>query len=340
MKTVCLQVGHWNIETITQEGLRSWRSSAALKKSTGASGERVYHWEEVMPRLRDKLIAAGVQVYVSDATYNQEIYGRDYDLWVSLHYDGGGTGDRCMVSAPNSATRPAYLNAEAQSKSERFAQTWKETYPGIVGVEYREDFVSAGMKDYYAFDYVPYGTPAAIVENFNHTSPNGARLKQDPELVAEANFQAIIKFLGIPEKPPVQKETYRVYYKDVLIQEYEYNPSDKIADLSSQLETSTKERAALLAQVGELKADLEDANNIASQFRTELGNVREERDNYYAQLKQAEADTVSLEAIIKSKNETIKELEGKIEKLESNDPLNAYSGIELIQIGLKKLLNR
>ena len=44
---VCLMIGHWNIENITSEGLRSWRSADTLKRSTGASGERDYHFHKV-----------------------------------------------------------------------------------------------------------------------------------------------------------------------------------------------------------------------------------------------------------------------------------------------------
>ena len=103
---------------------------------------------------------------------------------------------------------------------ERFCQIWRTTYPDIVGVPNRDNFITAGMKDYYAFDYVGYDTPSVIIEHFNHTSSRGTYLKDHPELVAEGDFKAIAKFLGISEQPPVTSDRYQVIYKGEVLQEY------------------------------------------------------------------------------------------------------------------------
>lgn len=206
-KSVCLQVGHWGIENIDtpeqNKHLRAWRSTSVLKRSTGASGERDYHWDQVMPLLRDKLIAAGVQVYLVNAIWNEVTYNRrEYDLWVSLHYDGGGSENRCMISSPLINKKPKYLSESAHRKAVEFARIWKETYPQLTGTINRDNRITAGMLEYYAFDYVGYDTPAVIIEHFNHTSERGTFLKENPELVAEADFKAIIKFLGISAPQP------------------------------------------------------------------------------------------------------------------------------------------
>lgn len=333
MKTVCLQVGHWGIESITQEGLRSWRDASVLKSSTGASGERVYHWEEVMPLLRDKLIGAGVQVYIAGATYDKEIYSRDYDLWISVHYDGGGTGERCMASAPNRNTKPAYLNQTAQTEAERFVSIWKDMYPGIVGVPYKEEFVTNKMTDYYAFDYVSYNTPAVILEHFNHQSVRGTQLKQSPEAIADADFKAIVKFFGIPEKPTVQKDTYTIVYKNQVLQEYEFNPSDKIADLSTKLEITSKEKADLVSEKASLAADLEDARAIESEFRRELSEARTERDD-------AKSTLATAESKLKIADTEILTYKSRIKLFESEKPILAYTSGELFSAWIKKILNR
>ena len=210
MKSVCIQIGHWQIENVTAKNLRSWRSPTILRKSTGASGERDYHWNKVMPLLKDLLIAKGIQVYISGAIWD-DVYKRDFDLWVSMHYDGGGSQNRCMISAPTREATPAFLNDKAQRESERFCAVWKSIYPEITGTINRDERITEGMLWYYAFDYVPFDTPAVIIEHFNHTSVKGEELKQKPELIAKANYKAILKFLDIPEEEPSKK--YEAHYQ-------------------------------------------------------------------------------------------------------------------------------
>ena len=252
MKRVCLQIGHWGIENITKEGLRSWRDVNYLKTSTGASGERDYFWEKIRQPLTDKLNATGqMHVYIAGATYNPEIYNQEYDLWISFHWDAGGTGERCMISAPNRATQPAYLHETAQSEAERFCQVWKSIYPSIVEVPFNT-MVTDGMKDYYAYDYVGYDTPAVLIEHFNATSTRGTYLKEHPELVVEGDFKAICKFLGIPEQPPITKNVYQIVYKNQVLQEFEDNPMDRITKLSGELEIAQNKVAELTSKNGTL----------------------------------------------------------------------------------------
>jgi len=333
MKRVCITVGHWNIENITSESLRSWRSPAVLEKSTGASGERNYHWEKVMPLLRDKLIDAGVAVHIATAVYEEEIYRREYDLWIALHYDGGGTGERCMISAPNRDTKPDYLHGAAQSEAERFCQVWRNTYPDIVGVPNRDDMITAGMKDYYAFDYVGYDTPAVIVEHFNHTSSRGGYLKEHPELVAEGDFKAIVKFLEVSEQPPILTDTYKVVYKGEVLQEYEKNPTDTIQGQARQLEERTAQVATITSTLGTLQADLKDAESTLATCQADLTRAQRERDTAKAALSTAENTVKTLKAEMILLNE-------KITKLESTNLCEAYTGIEHIKMGLKKIFRR
>lgn len=333
MKRVCIQVGHYKIEEITSESLRSWRSPELLKRSTGASGERVYHWDKVMPLLRDKLIDAGVAVHIATAIYEPWTYNQEYDLWISMHYDGGGTGERCMVSAPNRNTSPAYLNPGAQNESERFAQIWKNTYPDIVGVPNRDDIITAGMRDYYAFDYVGYDTPSVILEHFNHSSSRGTYLKEHPELVAEGDFKAIAKFLSIPTEPPVTSDRYQVIYKGEVLQEYEINPTDTIQKQASDLEQCLSQVATLTDKIGTLQADLRDAESTLATCEADLTTAQRERDDAKAAVSAAEKTVKSLEAEITLLNE-------KINKLESTSPCDAYTGMQLIRKGLAKIFKK
>lgn len=280
-----------------------------------------------MPALRDKLIEAGIQVYITDGIYNANIYNRDYDLCIFLHYDGGGTGERCMVSAPNRATLPAYLNSEAFTESEKFAQIWKATYPEIVGVSNKDSAITAGMRDYYAFDYVGLDTPTVIVEHFNHTSPRGTELKEKPELVAEADFQAIIKYLGVTDV--ITDDKYRITYKGEILSTYDYNPEDKITSCVSQNEKLQKQLADKIKEVAEVSTALQAQEIDNAQLSTDLRACSNKRDSLQVDLKVAQKEIEDCE------KEVIK-LQAKIDALESFDPLEAYSKWELFLYILNK----
>ena len=201
-KSVLLIVGHQNIANITKEGLRSWRDANALRASTGGTGEANFNWNDVMPKLRDLLIAKGLQVFITDAIYHKDTYSREYDVAIALHDDGGNTNNRSMSSAPLVGATPAYLNAPAQAEAERFARVWNKTYPAKTGTINNDGAVTAGMREYYMFDYIGSDTPMIIVEQFNRDSPKGKELRQNPTLVAQGNADAILEFLGISNTPP------------------------------------------------------------------------------------------------------------------------------------------
>jgi hypothetical protein len=283
----------------------------------------------VIPLLRDKLIDAGVVVHIATAIYEEEIYQRNYVLWIALLYDGGGPGERCMVSAPTRNTAPHYLSDLAQTESEKFCQIWKNIYPNVVGVPNMDNFITSGMLDYYAFDYVPLDTPAVIVEHFNHTSPRGTYLKEHPELVAEGDFRAICKFLEIQEKPPITSDRYQIVYPGEVLQEYEYNPTDRIQELANDLETTKAEVAKLTDQNGTLKANLSDAENTVGTLQADLTRAQRERDD-------AKSALATAEGIISSKNAEIEELNEQIAEFKSSNPLEAYGWRELMSEAWKK----
>lgn len=311
-KSVCLLVGHWNIENITSEGLRSWRSASTLSRSTGASGERDYHWNKVMPLLRDKLIAAGAEVYITDAIYNDYIYNREYDLLVALHYDGGGTGERCMAAAPDRATKPDYLNQNAFAESEKFVAVWKRVYPEITGQPYREDLVTQGMTNYYAWDYVGYDTPSVILEHFNHTCAGGTALKNDPEKVAEADFQAIKTYLELEEIIP--DDSYKIVHQGEIIAVYETNPEDKIKELTQKLENCGKSLADKTAEVAQLESALAQQEADNADLVSNLNDCKREKDKLVV-------DNKSLERELQSTQNTLTETEKALESCLNNNKL-------------------
>lgn len=329
MKKVCLQVGHQNIEQITSEGLRSWRSADVLKRSTGASGERDWHWNEWMPRLRDKLIQAGVQVYIIDAKYSSETYNQEYDLWISGHYDGGGTGKRCMVSAPNRDTVPAYLNEAAQREAERFCAIWKSTYPDLVGVPNKDEFITPGMKDYYAFDYVGLDTPSVIVEHFNHTSPMGGQLKSDPDKVVEGDFKAIMEYLQLANGD----DTCTVELSDC--RDKLKTANELLGNKSEEMARLTKDYNETLDKLKKQEADNTDLLQQLTESRNEIGSLKLELKSATNSLEKCQIENgkyLKGTRVLEEENKGLKQELTSCTSLKLAD----FSGFELV----KELINR
>ena len=325
MKSVCIQIGHKDIENITASYLRNWRSANILRKSTGASGERDYHWNKVLPLLKQKLIDRGIQVYITNAIWNDIYSNNNFDLWVSMHYDGGGSQNRCMISAPTREAVPAFLNDKAQREAERFCAIWKSVYPNLTGTINRDGMITEGMLWYYAFDYVPLNTPAVIIEHFNHTSDKGNELKQKPELIAEEDYKAILKFLDIPEEEP--SENYEVHYQGKKIKEYDFDITKKIVELEKNLKNKTSEHIKLSKDFETYKVakakEISKINISHIDYKTQTEKVINDKD---LEIKNLGTEITGQKKIIKL--------------LKKNSTLDLYDGWELIGLGLSKILTR
>ena len=326
MKSICIQVGHRGIENISAKNLRRWRSAEVLSHSTGASGERDYHWNKVMPLLKDMLIKKGIQVYITGAIWDDIYKDHNFDLWVSLHYDGGGSQNRCMISAPTRKAIPAFLNDKAQREAERFCAIWKTVYPEVTGAINRDERITEGMLWYYAFDYVPLDTPAVIIEHFNHTSEKGKELKQKPELIAEADYKAILEFLDIPEEEPSKK--YEVIFQDKKIAEYDFDISKKLIELEKNLKIKVGEYTNLGKEFEKYKVakakEISDLNIGHINYKTQMEKVIIGKNK----------EILDIKTEISGQKEIIKELK----KRPSN--LDLYSAWDLIGLGITKLFKR
>ena len=325
MKSICIQVGHWQIENITAKNLRSWRSAETLSHSTGASGERDYHWNKVMPALKKLLVDRGIQVYVAGGIWDDIYKDHNFDLWLSMHYDGGGSENRCMISAPTREAVPAFLNEKAQREAERFCALWKSIYPEITGTVNRDNRITEGMLWYYAFDYVPLDTPAVIIEHFNHTSTKGEELKTKPELIAQADYQAILKFLDVPETEPTGK--YEVTFKGEKMGELDYDPIKKISELEGNFTDKQKEIEKLTKEFEAYKVaktkEISDLNISHINYKTANEIVISKKDT--------EIENLKIE--ISGQKEIIKQLK-------TNPTFDLYTGWDLIGLGITKLFEK
>lgn len=246
-KSVLIIVGHWNIPNLTSEGLRAWRDVNTLKAGTGATNEMVFHKDQWMPKLRDLLIKKGIQVFVTDSIYHKDVYSRDYDLAILGHYDGGNTENRCMASAPLATMNPPFISKDAQKKSEQFAGIWRTTYPKYTGMINRNERITDGMTQNYAYDFINDNTPSVLVEHLNIGSPEGNKLVGTPDKVVEGDARSICEFFGIPWEvnPPV--DSCEAVKKE-------------LASVKAQLVTANNEIARLNNKAKSAKAKVDSAS--------------------------------------------------------------------------------
>lgn len=326
MKTVLLIAGHKNITTLTSEGLRTWRSATALRKSTGAAGEREWVWDKLIPLLRDKLIAAGVQVFITDAIYHPDVYSRDYDLCLALHFDGGGTDSRCIIGKPNPNQTPPYIFPEASAKADEFIAHWLATYPAITGIASHQDRISEGMTDYYAWDYVKEGTPAVLIEHGNHTCPaDYDTLFSRVETVAEADVEAVKRFfhLNQPETPPTPPTpTYDGNPELVKLQGAVQQVLDEVSNVKRRLEEQQKSLDILNGDRDILETMQATQNSIQTAIELNKASVtsleKQGRENH------------------RELGDKLADLDNRVKNLEAPEPKPKGEGIEfktIIKLG-------
>jgi len=310
MKSVLLIAGHKNITTLTSEGLRSWRSVPTLRKSTGATDERDWVWNSLIPALREKLIASGVQVFITDAIYHSETYARDYDLCLALHFDAGGTDSRCIISKPRPNQNPTYIFPEASVKADEFINHWLGVYPEMTGITSRQDRITEGMTDYYAWDYVKEGTPSVIIEHGNNTcKADHEKMFSQVERIAEADCEAVRRFFGIktqaePEKPsepttPAQTQDLgEVMSRLIKLESGVQQTADELSNVKRRLDDHQKsldllnDDRGILETIQSKLTGFEEAVKLNTQSNTTLSNrltteiraLTDATDNKYAEI--------------------------------------------------------
>lgn len=336
MKKVLIIVGHQNIENLTKDGLRDWRSVELLKRSTGASGERDYFNNKVTPLLKSLLEKGGVDVTVTDAIYHEDVYSQDYDLCIAMHYDGGGTGNRCMAESPNVDAAPPYINSKAMDKADKFISAWSKTYPEDTKVTLRQDLITEAMYDYYCWDYVSENTPSVIIEHFNHTSPRGVELKEEPELIAKADARAILNFfgMGMPEEcVPLNEDistdvedrydlkTFEWYNKYWTMDEFIKDSVRTHKELTDTLKTLEEKTTKLkwteeqlqksVLDEAKLRSDLEESRKHASKLSGDILFRDKKIETLEEELKLSREHSGVLQGIIEKLNGEITELKDK-----------------------------
>jgi len=309
-KSILLICGHKNIENKTAKGLRKWRAWSELKKSTGASGERDWVWEKLMPLLKDKLIASGIQVFITDAIYHEETYNRDYDLAMALHYDAGNENSRCIIAKPRLTIDPPFIVATASAKSDEFISSWLAIYPKITGITSNQKAITEGMTDYYVWDYVGTESPSVIIEHGNNTCPaDHDKLFNQTEVIAEADCQAVRKFFGITEEVD---EELPVGAEDLELHKKVDELAEKVVQLTTNLNLLTEKAEKLTDQIDNVKKDTEEIYKD----RDEIVVIKEKLTTLDGKVEMSLAKQTSIETELKTDLRALGDLtDGKLAEL-------------------------
>jgi hypothetical protein len=164
----------------------------------GAPGEAAWA-TDLAAVLTGRLRAAGVEVVcvgawlVNGAVVQAPalVTDKDYDLFLSLHYDAAiyaqNTG--CIVARA--------ANDPAGSLADRFIAIWKRRYPAALGIPLHQERVNPNMTDYYAFRDTTAQTPGVILEHGVGQGLDHATLFDRIDEVARVDAACVLEYLGI-----------------------------------------------------------------------------------------------------------------------------------------------
>jgi hypothetical protein len=119
---------------------------------------------------------------------------QDYDLFISLHYNGS--------SIPNSSGCNAgrALNDPAHAQADEFIDIWRSIYPTVTGIPLDPMVpISPNVQYYYAFVDTSPLTPGVLIEHGYGAPGQGDHdiLYNNIDLIAQADTTAICAFLKI-----------------------------------------------------------------------------------------------------------------------------------------------
>lgn len=184
---IALQAGHKNIQN---------NSIASLRGSTGAPGEASFN-DDVCIQLSYKLASKGISVSLVDANANDdsEITGKDWDLFLAIHYDadiysvGGG-----FVDVPD----PSVDASNKESK--RIATAIESEYFRTTGIINRHERSNANTKFYYIWQYLSSNTPCVLIECGvgQHRPDDYDIIYNHRDLVIEGLYKGICKAFNVP----------------------------------------------------------------------------------------------------------------------------------------------
>ena len=149
MSRIILMPGHWRIGENEDSARWGW---------TGAPGEQAFNLS-CATQVGEILGNDGHEVVITDANYHEDVYSRDADAFLTIHYDSYGE------TKPRGCRMCRLRDDYAWEASDRLVGILLEEYPERTGIPlFRNNQLTAGMEWNYAFTYPTRPTPCAIIE--------------------------------------------------------------------------------------------------------------------------------------------------------------------------------
>ena len=187
-RRIGIQVGHWKTDEVPAElGTR-------ITFQTGTTWAGITEVDvnmDIAKRIKAQLIARGYAVDIIPTTVP---VGYLADVFVALHADGDGTGEKSGFKIAHGSRRGPY--------EDRLVSLLRDEYAKLTGLDWDATGIGRNMLAYYSFNWGRYQhaaaphTPAAILEmGFLSNDYDRALLIEKADGVANAIVNGIQRFL-------------------------------------------------------------------------------------------------------------------------------------------------
>lgn len=223
----------------------------------GAPGEAAWT-TDLAARLATRLRAAGVDVTLVGAwlvngvviAAPKVVTSVDYDLFVSLHYDGS-TDPRASGCCAGRATKdPMGARADA------FLRLWTQRYPAALGIPLHQERVGVNVTDYYGFRDTTALTPGVLLEHGYGDCADKATLHAQIDAVAAEDAACILAFGGLlaPEEDDMTDAQRQLL---ALLDAWQITTPAALQDWKTWSDQTAKDVAALHREVDGLTDQLQ-----------------------------------------------------------------------------------
>lgn len=249
---ICIQAGHQNVK---------YNSIVELRGSTGAPNELEFNIN-IRDLVSDELRKRGFEVTGVDANANDDpnITGKDWDLFLAIHYDadvyGKGGG---FVDYPEPSTDGA------TAESQRIVSAIRDEYFKTTGITNVYQRSNKNTRYYYMWRYLSAKTPCALIECGvgMHVPDDWETLHFNRPRVVEGIVRGVCKAFNQPyDTTPPQPQP------------------DPCAETKAQNEQLTAQNTKLTAENSRLTAKLSEVEAASGALRKENdGLVETNREN-------------------------------------------------------------
>jgi hypothetical protein len=132
-------------------------------------------------------------------------------------------------------------------------------------------------------------------------------------------------------KSLIRDTKYHIAYKGEILLTYDFNPADKIEAITQSNENLTRQIGELTQSLGKSQINLSNQERDNADLAKSIRTAQSQRDDNKVIARELETDL----------NKITKELDRantKIMKLKSKNPLSGYTGLELVKIGIGRLI--